>query len=159
MDRRAFLKTAVTSTIVAGFAGGAGAVERYFPSKVDQALFEGINHTKDPTKKTPLEKGHAPVITAPASVKSGEQFTVEVAIGESMHPIGPTHWIEYIELYFGNEPAGRLEIQPKGYLKPKASFTLVITKELAPAGKITLVARERCNLHGLWEASIDLSVT
>ncbi len=159
MDRRAFLKTAVTGSIVAGFAGGAAAAERYFPIKVDQALFDGINRAKDPTKKTPLEKSHAPVITAPALVKAGEPFTVEVSIGESLHPMVPPHWIEYIELHIGNEPAGRLDIQPKGYLKPKASFTVLLTKETAPSGNITLVARQRCNLHGLWESSIDISVT
>jgi superoxide reductase len=59
----------------------------------------------------------------------------------------------------GNEPAGRTELQPKAYLKPKATFTVVLTKETAPTGKVTLVARQRCNLHGLWEGSLDVTVT
>ncbi|MRR36156.1 desulfoferrodoxin, partial [bacterium] len=28
-----------------------------------------------------------------------------------------------------------------------------------PAGKITLLAFERCNLHGYWEGSLDVTVT
>lgn len=159
MDRRTFLKTTVSGTVVAGLAGTAAAAERYFPTKVDLALFEGINRVKDPAKKTPLEKGHGPVIIGPAMVKAGESFTVEVAVGETIHPMGPTHWIEFIELSIGNEPAGRVDFQSKGYLRPKATFTLVLPIDAAPTGKVTLVARQHCNLHGLWEGSLDVSVS
>jgi superoxide reductase len=159
MDRRTFLQSAITGTVVAGFAGSALAAERFFPVKVDQSLFEGINRAKDPAKKSSLEKSHVPVILAPLTVKAGEPFTVEVAVGESLHPMGPTHWIEYIELSIGNEPAGRVDFQSKGYLKPKVTFTVVLPKEAAPAGKVTLLARQHCNLHGLWEGGLDLIVT
>ena len=159
MDRRMFMKTALVSSAAAGLAGTAAAAERFFPSKVDMSLFEGTNRVKDPAKKTPLEKGHAPVITAPKSVKAGEPFTVEISVGENLHPMGPTHWIEYVEFAIGNEPAGRADFQPKGYLRPKVTFTAVVPKEAAPADKVTLVARQRCNLHGLWEGSMDIDVT
>ena len=159
MNRRTFLHTAVAGSIVAGYAGSAMAAERYFPTKVVQSLFEGINRVKDHAATSPLEKGHAPVITAPLSVRAGEPFIVEVAVGESLHPMGPSHWIEYIELNIGNEPAGRADLQPKGYLKPKVAFTVVLPKEVAPEGKVSLVARQSCNLHGLWEGSLDVTVT
>lgn len=159
MDRRSFLQTALTGSVIAGFSSAATAAERYFPLKVDQSLFEGINRVKDPAKKSPLEKKHAPAITAPATVKAGEPFVVEVAVGEALHDMGPAHWIEFIELRIGNEPAGRAEFQPKGYLKPKAAFTVVIPKEAAPTGRVTLVATENCNLHGYWESSLDIAVT
>jgi superoxide reductase len=159
MNRRTFLHTAVAGSIVAGYVGSAMAAERYFPTKVVQSLFEGINRVKDPAATSPLEKGHAPVITAPLSVRAGEPFIVEVAVGESLHPMGPSHWIEYIELNIGNEPAGRADLQPKGYLKPKVAFTVVLPKEVAPEGKVSLVARQSCNLHGLWEGSLDVTVT
>jgi superoxide reductase len=158
MDRRTFLQRAVAGSFVVGFAGTAAAAGRYFPTKVDQTLFEGINRVKDPGNKTPLEKSHAPVLSAPATVKAGEPFTVEVAVGESLHSMGASHWIEYIELNMGNEPAGRTELQPKGYLKPKVTFTVVLPREAAPSGKVTLVARQHCNLHGLWEGSFDITV-
>lgn len=159
MDRRTFLKTAVAGSVAAGFAGTASAAVRYFPVQVDQSLFEGINRVKYPGKKSALEKSHAPVITAPATVKAGEPFVVEVAVGETIHPMGPAHWIEFIELAVGNEPAGRADFQPKGYLRPKVAFTVVLPKEAAPEGKVSLVARQRCNLHGLWEGSFDIVVT
>ena len=159
MERRTFLKTAVASSVVVGAVGTVAATENYFPVMVDQTLFEGINRAKDPAKKMGLEKSHAPLLTSPASVKAGQPFTVEVAVGENLHPMGPTHWIEFIELRLGNEPAGRVDLQPAGYLMPKVTYTVVIPKEAAPAGKITLVAREQCNLHGLWEASLTITVS
>jgi len=158
MERRSFLKAAAIGTAVIGTASELFAAEKYFPSKADQALFENINRAKDPAKKTPLEKSHSPVITAPEKVKAGEPFTVDIAVGENIHAMGPAHWIEYIELNIGNEPAARVDLQPKGYATPKVTFTLILQKDAAPTGKVTLIARQRCNLHGLWESSLDLTV-
>ena len=157
MNRRCFLMTAVSGAVTAGIAGTATATS-YFPTMVDQSLFTGINRVKDPAKKTNLEKSHAPVLTAPSTVKAGEPFSVEVSVGEHLHDMGPAHWIEYVELNLGNEPAGRIDFQPKGVLKPKVVFTVVVPKETAPTGKLTLLAHQRCNLHGLWEGSLDISV-
>ena len=159
MDRRAFLSSAVTVSLAAGFAGTAAAAERYFPTKVDHTLFEEINRVKDPANKTALERGHAPVLSAAQTAKAGEPFAVTVSVGETLHPMGMAHWIEYIELSIGNEPAGRVDLQPKGYLQPKVTFNVMIPKEAAPDGKATLVAREHCNLHGLWEGSLDIAVS
>lgn len=158
MDRRMFIKTALVGTVTGSLTAHIAAAERYFPTMVDKGLFEGINRVKDPAAKSPLEKGHAPVITVPKSVKAGEPFSVEVAVGENLHPMGPTHWIEYVDLRIGNEPAGRVDFQARGFLKPKATFTVVITREAAPGGRLTLVAQQHCNLHGLWESSVDITV-
>ena len=158
MDRRAFLKTAAIGSIATGITATVASAERFFPVKVDPSLFTDINRVKDPAKKTPLEKTHAPSISAPASVKAGEPFPVVVSVGENLHPMGQSHWIEYIALAIGNEPAGRIDLQPNGFLKPKVTFMVVLPKEAAPSGKVTLVASQRCNLHGSWESSSDISV-
>jgi superoxide reductase len=131
----------------------------YFPQPVDQSLFDTINRVKDPAKKTPLEKSHAPVITVPASVKAGEMFLVEVSVGEKLHGMMPSHWIQDIALYIGNDPAGRVELQPKGYLSPKVTFALTIPAGVAPGGRVTLIAAQHCNLHGYWESRHDLQVS
>jgi superoxide reductase len=158
MNRRTFLTSTVIGTVAAGISSAASAAERYFPVKVDQSLFDSINRVKVPGKKSPLEMSHAPVILAPKSVKAGEIFTVEISVGEKVHDMGPAHWIEYIELAIGNEPVGRVEIQPRGFMKPKATFTVSLSKEIAPNGVVTLVAFQRCNLHGLWESTLDIAV-
>lgn len=152
------MKSATMGTVAVGIAGEAFAVEKYFPVKADQGLFETINRVKDPSNKTPLEKSHAPVISAPAKVKVGEPFTVEVSVGEVVHPMGQSHWIEFIMLEIGNEPAGRIDFQSKGYLNPKVTFTVTLTAESAPSGKVTLIAHQRCNLHGYWEGNLDIMV-
>lgn len=158
MDRRNFLKSATVGTAALGVAVKAFGIEQFYPVNVDKTLFQTINKVKDPANKTALEKSHAPFITAPSKVTSGEQFVVEVSIGENLHTMGPAHWIEFIELNIGNEPAGRVDFQSKGYLKPKATFIVVLTKESAPEGRVTLVAHQRCNLHGYWEGSTDIEV-
>jgi superoxide reductase len=158
MDRRTFLKTTAIGSIAAGLGTALASAEQYFPAKVDQQLFSTINRVKNQANKSPLEKSHAPVISAPASVKAGEPFTVEVSVGEKIHVMGPSHWIENIELSIGNEPAGRLDMQSRGYAQPKVSFMVILPKEAAPSGKVTLVASQRCNLHGYWESSFDISV-
>ena len=157
MDRRTFIKGAVVGSITAGFASTASATG-FFPQQVDQSLFDNINRVKDPAKKTPLEKSHAPMITAPASVKAGEMFMVEVSVGEKLHGMSPAHWIQDIEFYIANEPAGRVELQPKGYLSPKVQFHVTLPSDVAQGGRVTLVASQHCNLHGYWESRHDIQV-
>jgi|WetSurMetagenome_2_1015567.scaffolds.fasta_scaffold67194_2 superoxide reductase len=159
MERRSFLKTAVAGSVAAGFAGTVEAAEKYFPVKVDSTLFENINHAKDPANKVGLEKSHSPVITAPASVEAGKSFTVEVAVGETLHTMGSGHWIEFLDLRLGNQPIARADFQPVAYLTPKVTFNVIIPKDAAPDGKATLVARQNCNLHGLWESSLNIAVS
>ncbi len=158
MNRRAFLKSTAIGALSMAAAVEAIGADIFYPTGVDKTLFESFNRAKDPANKTPLEKSHAPFIKAPAKVKAGEPFVVEVSVGENLHVMGPTHWIEYIELNIGNEPAGTVAFQSRGYLKPQAAFTVVLTKETVPGGKVTLIARQRCNLHGLWESGFDVEV-
>jgi superoxide reductase len=158
MNRRTFLTASVVGAVTAGIGSAVSAAERYFPMKVDPTLFETINRVKVPGKKSPLEMSHAPFITAPKSVKAGELFTVEVSVGEKLHDMGPAHWIEFIELAIGNEPVGRVDFQPRGFMKPKAVFTIALPKDIAPNGTFTLVAFQRCNLHGLWESTVDINI-
>lgn len=77
---------------------------------------------------------HIPVIE---KVEGG----YKVKVGEVPHPMLDVHWIEWIELI--GEGCGRVQRQ---YLKPgdapEATFH---------CGAEKVLAREYCNLHGLWE--------
>lgn len=157
MKRRDMLKFMVAGGTAIVLSGGTAFAARY-PQEMDNSeLFNGINRVKDPAKKTGLEKKHVPVISAPDKVKAGEPFDVDVVIGEIVHPMGPSHWIEYMQLNIANEPAGTVNFRSRGFLNAKARFTVVLDENLKDE-TIPLVVQLRCNLHGIWEGYANVEV-
>ena len=157
MERRKVLKAALFSGAAVLFGKGIAVAREYFPVAVKEELFQNINRVKDPAHMTGLEKKHSPVITAPESVKAGEPFDVDVTIGEIVHPMGPTHWIESLQMNIGNEPGGRVTFNSHGYLKPKARFAVLLGENLK-GKKVSLVMKIKCNLHGIWENYVNVEV-
>ncbi len=153
MKRRDFLMNSalLTGGILAGapaaFARSEGGKLMTY-NKVDPSLFEGINRAKTPS--TPLDKLHVPVITVHEKIRAGKPFRVSVAIGETLHPMVPDHYIHWVNLFAGNAPVGRGEFWPE-LNEPEATFTLKLDKP------VTLIVREYCNLHGLWEHRQELT--
>ncbi len=157
MERRTLLKAGLFGGAAMVFGNGLAAAKEYFPIPVNEELFQNINRVKDPANMTGLEKKHMPVIKAPEKVKAGEPFDVNVIIGEILHPMGPKHWIEYLQMNIGNEPAGRIDFRSHGYLKPKAGFNVVLGEDLK--GKtVSLVMQLKCNLHGIWESYHNVEI-
>jgi len=76
---------------------------------------------------------HVPVIE-----KVADGFRVK--IGSVAHPMEETHWIEWIQV-IADGKAYRQFLNPGE--APEATFKLQADK---------VVAREYCNLHGLWKA-------
>jgi len=107
-----------------------------------------LNKPKDWENLTVMDKKHVPSVTAPATVKSGETFEVQLKVGgiEGVeHPNQLAHYINWIELYAGERYIGKIEFAPvvsNGY---KAKLSVTLEKSA------TLRARAFCNLHGLWE--------
>lgn len=64
---------------------------------------------------------------------------LKVKVGSAPHPMEETHYIEWIEILVG-EKAYREFLKPG--MAPEATFDI-------PAQGV--VAREYCNLHGLWK--------
>ena len=157
MNRRELLTTAAAGVAAITFGRRSASAQEHYPAGVDEALFAGINRVKDPANETALEKAHSPVITAPEKVKAGEAFDVEVAVGKAPHPMGPDHWIEYVQLNIGNQPAGTLILRSHGYLAPKGRFSVKLGENLK-GKKISLVVQIRCNLHGIWQNSATVEV-
>lgn len=78
---------------------------------------------------------HVPVV---ARTESG----VKVAVGSVAHPMEEKHYIEWIEIMFGDR-AGRIFLKPGQ--QPVAVFEGIGKNEV-------VTAREYCNIHGLWKA-------
>jgi superoxide reductase len=112
-------------------------------------LFCGINmaSSKNSSDMNDLEKKHTPVIDAPAAVKKGEMFDVTVEAGHYMaHPNENAHFIEWIELYSGDTFLARADLVPR-LTAAKVTFRIALDHAHE------LVARLRCNLHGLWQSA------
>ena len=92
-----------------------------------------MKHLVENTTEAAKEK-HVPVI---AKVDGG----YKVSVGSVAHPMEDKHFIQWVELEVDGV------IQRKA-LKPGETPEAVFK---APEGKV-VVAREYCNLHGLWKA-------
>lgn len=113
---------------------------------------------------------HVPVIDAPVKVKAGEKFTITAVVGKEIaHPNTTEHFIGSIDLYYkpasgkfvshlassefkahGESAAGAN--QGPAYTEPSVA-ALVSLKESG-----TLTAVSYCNIHGLWESSVEITV-
>ncbi len=151
VDRRGFIKAAgvvLAAGAVAGTAGTARAVT--YNANVDEKLFEGINRQINPSSISSTELHHVPALKVIGKVKAGEPFSVEVRVGRELHGMSAAHWISELTLMAGNEPVATLQFSPN-FVRPVATFMVSVDKP------VTLVAQARCNLHGLWEGTLDVT--
>jgi superoxide reductase len=156
MHRRDVIKAAVLGGAVMMLGRGRALAGEYYPVQVNETLWQGINRVKNPAEETGLEKLHSPVIKAPDRVKVEEVFPVEVAVGRVPHPMGPTHWIEHLQLNIGNEPAGNVIFRSHGYVKAASAFSVVLGNEMK--GKtVSLIVQIKCNLHGIWQDYVNIA--
>jgi superoxide reductase len=118
----------------------------------EENLFLQINKVKNIKEAEDLEKKHLPIIDCPDSVVKGEPFEVTIEVGKLLkHPNDNAHYIEYIELLGGDLFISKTDLIPV-VGNPKVTLTITLNNE------VPLVARARCNLHGIWETSKDIKV-
>jgi len=114
----------------------------------------GVNEPKDKANLADLEKKHTPVVDAPENAKKDELFEIKVEVGKLLaHPNEPGHFIEWIELYCGDTFLGRTSYSG-GASYPVAIFKVQLSHAHGP-----LKVWAKCNLHGIWETTKNLSVT
>ena len=113
---------------------------------------------------------HVPVIVAPSSVKAGEKFMVEVSVGKEIaHPNTTEHHIRSIRLYFKPDAGkfasevGNFEFSAHAESADGPNKGAILTEPLAQVsmklnGSGTLLAVGYCNIHGLWESSLEIKV-
>jgi len=116
-------------------------------------LFAGVNRVKNPAALTDLEKKHLPEIAAPREAKARQAFPVTVTVGkDAPHPDEGGHWIQWIELYAGDGYLARVDLSA-GLSSTPVTFTIRLHQDAE------LVARARCNLHGVWENRVAVHVS
>jgi superoxide reductase len=99
---------------------------------------QSMNLMEEKTADWKGEK-HVPKITI-----EGNKVTVDVGISMGTpHPMTAEHYIMWIELICNDNCYKRQMLAPG--MEPKATFVVA-----DPSG---LIAREYCNLHGLWKGN------
>ncbi len=109
-------------------------------------LFKCINRVCDPNNMSKLERKHAPVIRVPSFFKRNQTIYLTATVGDIIHPMGPNHWIEWIEVYANNVLISRTEFSSQ-------SPSAIVTVPLSIQEESTLKVMARCNKHGIWESS------
>lgn len=113
---------------------------------------------------------HVPVIEAPAKVKAGALFKATVSVGKEIpHPNKMEHHISWIQLYYKPADGGFLiELADFQFCAHGANMDAAapgvaygephgtVSVKLAKSG--TLLALSYCNIHGLWESSVEITV-
>ncbi|MFH1478280.1 MAG: desulfoferrodoxin family protein [Candidatus Omnitrophota bacterium] len=115
----------------------------------------GVNVPKDKNNLADLEKKHLPVIDSPEKVKKDGAFEIKIEVGGIdgvIHPNEAAHFIEWIELYCGDTFLGRSSFSG-GTSYGVARFKVRLSHTHG-----SIKARAKCNLHGLWESSRDITI-
>jgi superoxide reductase len=110
---------------------------------MEENNFEEAQTYQDANNPSELEQGHVPVIEMDTS-------SARVTIGEVKHIMEANHWIQWIELFADDESVGRIDLAPGE--EPEAEFDVDVAK-----AKV-LKAQALCNIHGLWENTINTKV-
>lgn len=118
----------------------------------ESTLFCQVNTAA--TGQAETAKKHVPVITVQGAVKSGEPCTVNIKVGEAPHVMENGHFIQFIDLYCGHIYIARVDFTAE-LTKSEATLTIILHHE----GKRTLRAFSRCNLHGIWEGTVEVDVS
>ena len=141
MNRREALKAVAITTLA------STSLMAYDAKKV-------VNHTKmktaDPKHPTKAELKHTPDITI-KDVDAKGYTLVEVEVGQEgiIHPSTEDHWIYEVALYADDTLIDTVALEPvlsRGYLASRVNLK----------GVKTLTAVAKCNLHGDWQASVNV---
>lgn len=104
----------------------------------------------DPESLTDQERSHVPVLTLPRHVHLGRPFDLVVQIGLHPHEMSGAHHIDWIEVCLDERRVAVVDLTSE-VPYPIVRIPIVLH---APA---TLVARARCNQHGVWMTRRALS--
>ncbi|MCK5846687.1 MAG: hypothetical protein KAG84_04555 [Bacteroidales bacterium] len=104
----------------------------------------------DPENPTKAELKHTPEITFGDVDEKGNTL-IKITIGQQgiVHPATESHWIDYLKVYVNTKEVVSLEFV-NGGIRAFGHFYIALNK-----GDI-IRAESGCNLHGIWENTVEL---
>ena len=104
---------------------------------------------------------HVPVIKAKSQVKKDETFEISVSIGDEIsHPNTMEHYIKWIKVLFKPEGSkfpieiANVNFDAHGESEVFSDYYGVVKVKVQTSG--TIYALSYCNIHGLWQNSLDI---
>ncbi|SFH89738.1 superoxide reductase [Tindallia magadiensis] len=106
---------------------------------------------------------HVPVIHAPEKVESGEAFELRITVGDAIgHPNTLEHHIKWFKVFFHGEgdkfpvELANFTFDAHGELDTTTDYVGAAQVKLPKTG--TIYAMSYCNIHGVWENTMDITV-
>ncbi|MBS4537657.1 class II SORL domain-containing protein [Clostridium sp. D2Q-11] len=106
---------------------------------------------------------HVPVIHLPRKVKKGKDTEIRVSIGDEVkHPNSLEHHIKWMKVFYFAED-GKFPIQLSSFEFTAHGESDVYTEPVGVTSVIldkpgVIYVQAYCNIHGLWENSIEIIV-
>ncbi|UJR82751.1 desulfoferrodoxin family protein [Sandaracinus amylolyticus] len=149
MERRRFLRGSIVGAATLALPSAALAQRRGTaacpPARAEWSA-EGTPtgaQVADASALTEDERTHAPVLTLPERVRAGRPFDLVVQAGVRPHEMSVDHRIEWIEVRLDDRIVWVADLSPD-VAYPILRVPLVLREPSQ------LVARARCNQHGVW---------
>jgi len=106
---------------------------------------------------------HVPVIHVPEKVKADEAFELKISIGDAVkHPNTLEHYIAWFKVFYkaeeGKFPVELATFNFSAHGEAGAFTEPVGATQVKLNASGTIYAISYCNIHGLWENSVDITV-
>ncbi|MBE0430992.1 MAG: class II SORL domain-containing protein [Dehalococcoidia bacterium] len=114
---------------------------------------------------------HVPAIECERTVKAGEFFPVKITLGKEIaHPNTTDHHIRWISVYFHPDgekfphQIGHFEFTAHGESTEGPDKSSIYTHHevgfsMRTSNPGTIYATSLCNIHGLWQADVEIKVS
>ncbi len=148
MDRRAF---ALGSLALLVASPGAARAQRCPREEWSGTGEPAGREPVDAEALTDQERSHVPVLTLPRHVRVGRPFDLAVQIGLRPHEMSAAHHIDWIEVCLDEQRVAVID------LGADVPFPIVRVP-IVLHGPAVLVARARCNQHGVWRTRREITI-
>lgn len=120
--------------------------------KDEASMFCKINKRID--ESDAVQEKHTPIIKVDGTPKAGQPFQVTIDVGGGKHPNEHGHFIEWVNLTCCDLPLAHVQ------LTDVMTYPIVSVMVMMPhAGECTLKSQSRCNLHGVWEGELKVTIS